>query len=277
MSRIKCGYHGWEYNRDGVACMIPGGEYFKPMSPMEFALDRIRVEMLGPLIFVALEEKTPPLREFLGTWMWSRLEYTFSANMRPVATWTVDYECNWKVLVENTLEDYHVTSVHFATVGATPPYKQIVHTFDEKFITYENRSRTFDNTSTHWLTARMRPDAEFTYFQHFSYPSLVFASTPMSSHLHLLIPTSSTTCRMRIALFLPGGGRGLLNRLLCKTLSWPATRLSKKFVEEDRSICNDVQRGIANARFEGVLGCSEERVHAFQEYVLANCDSFHKG
>ena len=267
MERLTCGYHGWQYDRDGVVCKIPGGEHFKPMKASEFVLDRVRVETIGRLIFVTLESGSPPLQEFLGTEMYRRLAYTFSAAVRRVARWTVHYECNWKVLIENTLEDYHVTAVHFATAGETAPYQQIAHALDEKFVTYENRAPDFNNRSTHWLAKRMRPDAEFTYLQYLSYPSLIFAASPLSSHLHLLMPTSPTTCRTDITLFVAAGEESMMGRVLHKLVSWPATRIAKKFVEEDRVICNEAQRGLNVARFPGVLSRREERVHAFQEYV----------
>ena len=273
MPRIKCGYHGWEYDRDGVACRIPGGEYFKPMKPREFALDRVRVELLGRLIFVTLDSSAPPLQEFLGPEMSARLAFSFSANVSPVASWTVDFECNWKVLIENTVEDYHVTSVHFATAGEMPPFGQIGHDLQEKFVGFENRSPDFASRRMRWLARQMRPDPEFTYFQYVSYPSLIFATSPLSSHLHRLVPTSPTTCRTEITLFLANGAGRPVGRLLNRLMRRPVTRLSKAFVEEDRTICNDVQRGLAAARFPGALGCREERVHAFQEYVVESTRS----
>jgi choline monooxygenase len=97
--------------------LFPGGEYFKPMKRQEFVPDRVRAEVLGRLIFVSLDGNAPPLHDFLGAEIWERLSYALSPNVSPIDSWTVAYECNWKVLIENTLEDYHVASVHFATVG----------------------------------------------------------------------------------------------------------------------------------------------------------------
>jgi choline monooxygenase len=271
MPRIKCGYHGWEYDRDGVVCRIPGGEYFKPMKRKEFIIDRVRVEVLGRLIFVSLDGNAPPLQDFLGAEVWERLSYALSSNVNPVASWTVEYECNWKVLIENTLEDYHVTSIHFATAGETPAFSQIAHTLDEKFVGFENRAPGFDTRAVHWMAARTRPDPQFTYFQYVSYPSLIFAMSPLSSHLHLVMPTSPTTCRADIILFLSRASAGPMHWLVHCMMRRPAIRLSKKFVEEDRTICNDVQKGIAAARFPGTLGCREERVHVFQQYVVDRC------
>jgi choline monooxygenase len=273
MPQIKCGYHGWEYDRDGVACKIPGGEHFKPMKATEFKLDRVRVETIGRLIFVALEENTPPLQEFLGDEMYSRLTYTFSDSVKFAASWTVHYDSNWKVLIENTLEDYHITEVHFATAGNTVPYAQIAHTLEEKFVTYENRDPRFNNRSSHWLASRLRNDAEYTYFQYISYPALIYVTGPVSSHLHLLVPTSPTTCKTEIYLFLGAGKGTLVGKALHSLIRRPAIRLAKAFVEEDRLICNDVQKGIQNARFDGVLSKREERVHSFQEYILRNAAS----
>ena len=273
MERITCGYHGWQYDRDGVVCKVPGGEHFKPMKASEFRLDRVRVETIGRLIFVTLDDATPSLQEFLGAAMYERLEYTFSTAVRPVACWTVEHQCNWKVLIENTLEDYHISAVHSATAGETPPYRQISHTMDGKFVAYENRAPNFDDRPTHWLAARLRRDAEFTYVQYLSYPSLIYVTSPLTSHLHLLMPTSPTTCRVRITLLL-GSGQGLLGRGLHKLLTRPVTRLAKKFVEEDRIICNEVQRGLNAARFPGVLVQREDRVHAFQQYVLSATNGY---
>jgi len=267
MERITCGYHGWEYDRDGVVCKIPGGEHFKSMKAREFVLDRVRVETLGRLIFVALDDHTPPLTEFLGAEMCRRLEYTFRQAVRPVAHWTVDYQCNWKILIENTLEDYHISAVHGATAGDTPPYEQISHALEEKYNIYENRRADFDSKSMHWLARTLRADAQFTYFQYLSYPSLIFAATPLTSHLHLLTPTSATTCRARITVLLAGAESGVTGRLLRRLITPSVIKVAKRFVEEDRVICNQVQLGIAAARYPGVLGRREERVHAFQEYV----------
>jgi phenylpropionate dioxygenase-like ring-hydroxylating dioxygenase large terminal subunit len=87
MPRIKCGYHGWEYDRDGVVCRIPGGEYFKAMKRKEFVLDRVCAEVLGRLIFVSVDDNAAPLQDFLDTEMWERLSVALSSNVSPVDSW----------------------------------------------------------------------------------------------------------------------------------------------------------------------------------------------
>jgi hypothetical protein len=41
---------------------------------------------------------------------------------------------------------------------------------------------------------------------------------------------------------------------------------------EDNGLYADIQRGLAGSPHKGMLGRCEERIHAFQHYVLEACD-----
>jgi choline monooxygenase len=269
MPVLRCGYHGWEFDAAGILCKIPSGGYFKPMQRGDFKLDAVRIACLGRLIFITLDPIAPPLEDFLGANMVNRLVTAFGTDMVPIDDWRVDYDCNWKVLIENTLEDYHVSAVHNATAGNTAPYTQIQHEFDRYSIGYENRSPGFATKSMGWLRDRMQSSAELTYWQYVSLPMLTFAITPLTSHLHLLEPTSPTTCSSRIIVFMPQANTSRLGRVLRRVLRRKVSAFSRAFVEEDRAICRQVQQGITQARFAGTLGAREERVQRFQQYIAA--------
>jgi choline monooxygenase len=267
MPVLKCGYHGWEFDPEGILCKIPSGGYFKPMQRGSLKLDSVRLACLGRLIFITLDPTAPPLEAFLGSNMANRLAVAFGETMIPIDDWRVDYDCNWKVLMENTLEDYHVSAVHQATVGNTAPYAQIQHEFDRHSIGYENRSTAFSTKTMQWLHDRMQSTAELTYRQYVSLPMLVYAVTPLTSHLHLLEATSPTTCSSRIILFMPRAETSLRGRVLRRVLQGKVSALSRAFVEEDRAICAQIQQGIEHARFAGTIGAREERVQQFQQYI----------
>jgi choline monooxygenase len=267
MPVLQCGYHGWEFDPEGTLCKIPSGGYFKPMPRGTVKLDAVRLTCLGRLIFITLDLTAAPLEEFLGSNITNRLTAGFGEEMIPIDTWRVDYDCNWKVLLENTLEDYHISAVHRATAGSAVPYTQIYHDFDRYSIRYENRDPAFSTATSRWLRDRMHSSAELTYYQYVSLPMLIFAVTPLTSHLHLLEPTSPTTCSSRIILFMPSAKKSFLGRFLRRAIQGKASAFSRAFVEEDRVICAQIQRGIENARFAGTLGAREERVQQFQQYV----------
>jgi Ring hydroxylating alpha subunit (catalytic domain) len=141
-----------------------------------------------------------------------------------------------------------------------PPYAQIQHEFDRYSVGYENRSSGFSTRTMQWLHDRMQSSAELTYRQYVALPMLVFAITPLTSHLHLLEPTSPTTCSSRVIVFMPRAKTSRLGRVMRRVLQGKVSALSRAFVEEDRAICTQIQQGIAQARFAGTLGAREEWV-----------------
>ena len=63
--RLKCQYHGWQYDTDGSICHIPDAKTFRPLKPGMLGLTPYHAERCGQLIFVSLDDNPPSLREFL--------------------------------------------------------------------------------------------------------------------------------------------------------------------------------------------------------------------
>ena len=58
---LQCKYHGWTYRLDGSLLRTPGMEDARHFRPEEMHLVPVRVEAWGPLIFVNLDLKAPPI------------------------------------------------------------------------------------------------------------------------------------------------------------------------------------------------------------------------
>jgi choline monooxygenase len=79
--------------------------------PEEMHLVPIAVATWGPLVFVNLDGKAPPLLEVLED-VPSRVAPFRCEAMRYVTRKSWDIACNWKVYVDNYLEGYHLPVVH---------------------------------------------------------------------------------------------------------------------------------------------------------------------
>ncbi len=108
---LQCRYHGWTYRLDGALHRAPEMEDAAGFDPEAMRLMPVQVASWGPLVFVNLDLKAPPLLHYLD----GIPERT--AGLRPEAmryvmrrSWTV--ACNWKVYVDNYLEGYHLPVVH---------------------------------------------------------------------------------------------------------------------------------------------------------------------
>ena len=108
---LQCKYHGWTYSLKGELLRAPEMGDVERFTPEEMHLRPIAVATWGPLIFVNLDGKAPPLAEFLED-IPSRVAQFGCESMRYVMRKEYELACNWKVYVDNYLEGYHIPVVH---------------------------------------------------------------------------------------------------------------------------------------------------------------------
>jgi hypothetical protein len=123
-----------------------------------------------------------------------------------------------------------------------------------------------------WCARRFGLHATRTYEHHNIHPNLNFICLDGVRLLMTAFPTSATTCRHRACLFTI---RGENPDWFHQVFGWLLARVITLFVgkvnKEDLAIYPDVQRGLEASTFRGVIGTREERVYAFQKYVLDRC------
>jgi choline monooxygenase len=108
---LQCRYHGWTYDLRGALLRAPEMEGTQGFEPASMALVGVRVATWGPLVFVNIDGKAPPLVEVLED-IPARVAGFGCEGMRYVGTKSWDIACNWKVYVDNYLEGYHLPLVH---------------------------------------------------------------------------------------------------------------------------------------------------------------------
>ncbi|MBW3541526.1 MAG: Rieske (2Fe-2S) protein, partial [Planctomycetes bacterium] len=101
--KLRCQYHGWEFDCDGNTRKIPDAQSFKPMTKGALGLKRYRTQTAGQLIFATLSDDAPPLEDYLGPGF-DVAEELCSDDRRLAATLDYDVPANWKCKCENSLE-----------------------------------------------------------------------------------------------------------------------------------------------------------------------------
>lgn len=116
-SHIVCPYHSWTFALDGRLAAAPGMQGIKNFDLREYGLLPIRLETWGGFLFINFDNNAPGLQRHLGDLTTILESYDFSSM---VCTHRVPFElhCNWKLPVENGLEDYHTATVHRTSIGA---------------------------------------------------------------------------------------------------------------------------------------------------------------
>jgi choline monooxygenase len=270
---ITCQYHGWEYGVDGRVTKVPDGGCFKPFDRENARLDTFVVATCGDLVFVRLADEGPSLEEYLGTWF-DRIARSFARPYRCNWQYAADFACNWKIPVENTVETYHLPSVHPTTLGG---FGMIPEEAQKHYL--ENRSTTliFDMGRDTPLMRQQRRVAGWLgggtdtaqYVHHHVFPNLVFTFADLYTYCQVYLPTGPATSTTRAWMFsLEGTKRNPFARLMARLVARHGVKANTAIQREDASVFAAVQRGLAATPFKGCLGTREERIWCFHRSLL---------
>ncbi len=110
---IVCGFHHWRYDRDGLALGIPHCAEVYGNTPREIGarLNPLEIATCGSLIFGRFpSDDGESLEAFLG----DGFPILAALADMPAKTYKVsdDIAANWMLLMQITLDDYHLVAVH---------------------------------------------------------------------------------------------------------------------------------------------------------------------
>ena len=271
---LKCQYHGWEYDSDGNTCKIPDAQSFRPLKKGELGLREYRTETVGQLIFVSLVENAPDVRTFLGPELVAFAEQWFSPDHRLTLVRDAHMDCNWKIVVENILESYHIAMVHPKSFSEYPTAEHCFHEFHPE---YDHYIHDFTDEPRYATPERIvakligRP-ADYKWHHLLRYPNLVLGGAGPWHYIQMIWPTSPTTCRSRWITMHYSGSKTSWKAFFLHRAFWRYGRGSARQVQdEDARIYPKVHQGTAavdRPHSGGLISTREERIIAFQEYLL---------
>jgi choline monooxygenase len=252
--RLRCRYHAWTYAPDGRLLTAPEMDAAEGFDPGTVHLPRARVELWRDLVFVALDDRVPPvaeqwhdLDERLGTRTLEGFRFHRQVSYR--------IACNWKIYVDNYLEGYHIPHIH-------PELNRILD------------YRSYATETGHAFSLQHSPlesvpdlygagDALYVFL----WPNAMLNVLPDRLQINRVLPIAANSCRVEFDYFYPVDA------------GEPATadrhdrdhRFSDLVQVEDVTICEAVQRGLQSGSYSpGRLNpLRESGVHHFQERLRA--------
>ena len=287
---IRCPYHGWTYRLDGRLAAAPHGRGFASLDRDAICLPAYRVAELAGLVFACTDPSTPPIDDVFGDvapfFASLHLERREVFRFRSGPHWTralsdrwgssshryeEDFRANWKVLVDNYQEDYHVPVSHPSLVRLL----DIKETdgFDGRRAEYSwvpLRSRPSSRLIERVYQRVVRPmpgmpeQFERCWGNAFLWPATFFEIYPHHVDTWQLVPLAHGRTRaVTMTLVDPGAHlRDRLARLL-------AHRIQGEVMDEDTAIVDRVQLGLRSASYErGILNdLMESSVIRFQDML----------
>ena len=109
---FRCPYHSWRYGPDGDLIYAPHQAGFQAGLPEQtIGLPKVRCEAALGFYWINLDADAEPLDVFLKDMLPIMEHYEFG-NLTLVQDQTVSINCNWKAVLDNFSELYHVHYLH---------------------------------------------------------------------------------------------------------------------------------------------------------------------
>ena len=126
-SELRCGYHSWCWNLDGSIAQVTDPYEFHPslICPEALKLPEIRVETWAGFYFVNFDDDAPSLVEHLGPVVEALAPYKLE-NMVYKSHRRVVLPTNWKTVVDNFGETYHIPTIHPQSLPYADDVNEIV-------------------------------------------------------------------------------------------------------------------------------------------------------
>jgi phenylpropionate dioxygenase-like ring-hydroxylating dioxygenase large terminal subunit len=270
---IVCRYHGWTYGFDGRLKTVAAPRSFPGIEMEQFGLHAVDIEVFHGLVFVRVIGGGPSLAEMWGEYSELVAPYDIAA-MVPTGPITTDvWDCNWKVAVENNLENYHIPVGH-------PGYDRML---DNDMIGFGNAYGVSGSKSTlkeepsgnptERFYQRLAPEVLIALPEETRRTWLFFAMLPNMGidvypdcmDVFQILPRTATTCTMRYPVYAPAD-----QRREARILRYLNGRINRQVSAEDKALSERVQRGVTTFGYEpGPLSKIEVGLRKFHDQIRA--------
>lgn len=262
---IVCPYHAWCYGFDGNLIRAPNTENMRDFDTAEFALKSVGLADCGGLLFANLapdaenfEKQYPGLAETLADCLPNLAKSGIARQF------DYDIAANWKVVVDNFSEGYHIPVAHrqlsrvLDSAGGYRSRQELRYAF------FESRSKAG------YEGYDLEPGSLYRSWT--IWPNTCMLSLPGCENLVVIrmAPAGALACREHVDLLAPGGQ-------VSPELEAIASLFATQFNAEDIGIVESVQRGLGSRGYDqgryvvdqADAWYSESGLHRFHRQVLA--------
>ncbi len=269
-NRITCPYHAWVYRLDGS---LAGGPYMldsveadgTPFDPSRHALNALRTEIWEGFIFVSQADDPTPLGNRLSglTEVVGRFEMD---GYVPVHEAVDVWDTNWKLLVENFMDAYHIFKVHKDSFGVNGDGTQYTTMYPGTADWAHHRVAEPGGDLCHESNTSLEGEWRSTIVLAAVFPGFVIQLQP--DWLWFLRITPLGTDRVRIAWQVAVAPEMLDAQANVESYIAEVMDLIHLVNSEDHPIVEGIRRRVQNPQFERApMSYLERNVYDFDRYV----------
>jgi Rieske 2Fe-2S family protein len=252
---MTCPYHQWSYATTGALVRVPQREeQFTALDPCTLGLLPARVAEWNGMVFVNPDPDAADLRSVMAG-LDDRLDGAAAAAPRQVAVVQYEAACNWKLLVENHIDVYHLWYLHARSL-----------------VEYDHRQFRWESLGDNWWSQeplkappssqrcdRLADETRHHIGAYLLFPNLMLVSTEAYFATYDAAPLAPDRTLLTLRVW---AGEGADADALVASV--------RSFMAEDVEACERMQRGAASPHFGvGALARTyEEPIRRFHASLL---------
>jgi Rieske 2Fe-2S family protein len=261
---LTCFYHEWRYGLDGELKVVPQRkEQFPDLDLHAHGLLGGSVGVWEGMVFANPDPLAPSLAEMLGE-LPGGIGSHRPGLLPVVASADLPARCNWKLLVENHIDVYHLWYLHSRSL-ADLDHTKFRHTqVGRHWISYEPL-RSPDLASARLVRGtrvieHLDDRDRFGVGAHLIFPNILLAANAEFFMSYAVVPVGPAECRMEVRIRAERGADGAA-----------LLEAARSFIDEDINACERIQAAMESPWFEvGPLAREHEApITEFQEHLLA--------
>ncbi|GAC1385937.1 MAG: aromatic ring-hydroxylating dioxygenase subunit alpha [Acidimicrobiales bacterium] len=239
---INCFYHQWRYATDGALEVVPQRrEQFATLELGDWGLLPASVDVWEGMVFVHPDPAALPLADALGA-LPSSIGSHRPGQLVEVAHARIPANCNWKLLIENHVDVYHLWYLHAGSLAEFDHTRFQHRQLEANWVSFEPlRDHAGDGGSLHTGSAPIAhlDDRDRSGLgAHLLFPNTMMASSAEFFATYVAEPVAPdrTVIDLRIRAEADADGPALLASV-------------RSFIDEDVAACEAVQRGLGSPAF----------------------------
>jgi choline monooxygenase len=262
--QFRCPYHGWTYGIDGALKGMVEFDGVCNFDRTKNGLVPIRVDIWENFVFVNLDGRAAPLRDFLGVVpeLVAPLHLANKLHFFDRRIYTLN--CNWKVYVDNYLDGgYHVPHAHKGLSSVIEYTKYTIENFERACL--QSSPLSSDSSSEAGVAATRQGRAFYLWL----YPNFMINAYEGVMDTNLVLPLGVNRCAVVFDYYFSDISPSAEAR------NKESIAVSEKVQDEDMAICDAVQRGLGSrAYIAGRLSVRREAgEHLFHRLLHADFTS----
>ncbi|CAM2069388.1 Aromatic ring-hydroxylating dioxygenase subunit alpha [Sulfidibacter corallicola] len=283
---ITCPYHRWTYSLNGELLSVPERQReFPDLDLKKFCLHRASVETWLGMIWVHPKPDAPGLMHWLRD-VPDHIGPHRPEELVPYPEGATDHEiaANWKIVVENYIDGYHLAHLHADTLNMYWHARQESRFIGPHFVFYEPLSPEYEANLEKMapmpLIDHFTPEKPVGAYVPMLFPNLgIAANETMWSIFHVIPLAPDRTRVVTRTRVMPVSELAFYRQYLKSAQYYPSSETSGddplasgNFIDEDIYACEQQQKSLASPLFS--VGATAKNLEAavvqFQEHVHAH-------